>query len=130
MDLKNLHHVGLEVALYDVSKRLVIDPVLSYSTYLGGDGADRANAIAVDASGSPYVTGVTSSTNFPTTSGVSQTTLSGVSDIFVAKLTASGNALPYSTYIGGASYDISHGIAVDGSGNAYVTGETFPICLR
>jgi len=104
---------------------------LVYCTYLGGSWDDRAFGIAVDAAGSAYVTGWTYSPNFPTTTGARQRVLGGGRDAFVAKLTAGGNALAYSTYLGGSGHDSGNGIAVDGWGNAYVAGETisynFPV---
>ncbi|UUZ81950.1 SBBP repeat-containing protein [Paenibacillus sp. P26] len=104
---------------------LVIDPVLDFSTYLGGTGDDQGGGIAVDASGNVYVTGFTFSSNFPVTPGAFQTTLKGAVDVFVTKLIPSGTALVYSTYLGGsASGDQGFDIAVDASGSAYVTGVT------
>jgi hypothetical protein len=97
---------------------------LVYSTYLGGGGPDGGSGIAVDASGNAYVTGVTASSDFPTTPGAFQTTYREVQDTFVSKLNAAGSALLYSTYLGGSGYDNGSGIAVDASGNAYVTGGT------
>jgi hypothetical protein len=97
---------------------------LTYSTYLGGAGTEGGYGIAVDAGGSAYVTGVTSSANFPTASPF-QATLQGSSDAFVTKLSNTGNSLNYSTYLGGTgTYDQGCAIAVDGSGSAYVTGWT------
>jgi hypothetical protein len=116
--------VGLQVGAYDHSRALVIDPVLAYSTYLGGSGDDLGQAIAVDGNGNAYVTGSTNSTDFPTTAGAFQTTEGGIANAFVAKLNAAGTALVYSTYLGGNVGDEGLGIAVDGSGNAYVTGST------
>jgi hypothetical protein len=78
----------------------------------------------VDGSGNAYVTGVTFSSNFPTTTGALQTSSGGGADAFVSKLNATGTALLYSTFLGGSSTDQGTGIAVDGSGNAYVTGFT------
>ena len=118
------HEARFQVGQYDAAKPLVIDPALAYSTYLGGSGGDSGNGIAVDSSGSAYVTGNTSSTDFPTTSGALQTTSAGSGDAFVTKLNASGTALVYSTYLGGTGSDSGHAIAVDGSGDAYVTGST------
>ena len=116
--------VGFEVASYDATRPLVIDPVLAYSiSYLGGADTDFGNGIAVDSAGNAYVTGSTNSTNFPTGSPF-QGTNGGGSDAFVAKLNAAGSALVYSTYLGGSSNDNGYGIAVDSSGNAYVTGYT------
>jgi len=97
---------------------------LSYSTYLGGTGSDSGNGIAIEGSGNVCVTGYTSSGNFPTSSPI-QATLGGSSDAFVTKLTSAGNALYYSTYLGGIGGDYGNGIAVDGSGNVYVTGYTY-----
>jgi len=118
------NHVGFQLASYDRARLLTIDPVLSYSTYLGGSGIDTANAIAVDAAGNAYITGTTNSSKF-STSGAFQSTLSGTSDVFVAKLNPQGTGLVYSTYIGGRrSISQAMGIAVDASGNVYVTGTT------
>ncbi|HJT23085.1 MAG TPA: SBBP repeat-containing protein, partial [bacterium] len=116
--------VGFEVAAYDSSRPLVIDPVLDYSTYLGGTGTDSASAIALDSSGNAYITGTTSSTNFPTTAGAYKTTNAGLNDVFVTKLNNLGTGLSYSTYIGGTGSEGGMAIAVDSGGNAYVTGNT------
>jgi len=78
----------------------------------------------VDAAGNAYVTGFTSSPDFPTANPV-QAALGGFQDAFVAKLNPSGSALVYSTYLGGSEYDVGRGITVDAAGNAYVTGDTF-----
>ncbi len=134
--LRGKGRVGFSVAEYDKSRTLVIDPTLVYFTYLGGlTSEDHGLGIAVDASGNAYVTGWTSSTDFPTTPGVFQTAYNGNvtldfsgGDAFVSKLNASG--LVYSTYLGGNESDFGFGIAVDASGCAYVTGGThgnFPI---
>jgi len=114
---------GIVVGSYDPTQLLVIDPLV-YSTYIGGSDDDRGNAIAVDGSGNAYVTGGTQSTNYDVTPGAFQTTREGWADAFVTKLNAAGTALVYSTYIGGSSAEEGRGIAVDGSGNAYVTGST------
>jgi MYXO-CTERM domain-containing protein len=104
---------------------------LVYATYLGGALDDRGARIAVDAAGSAYVVGQTSSTDFPTTAGALQKTFGGIRDGFVAKLAPSGSALVYSTYLGGASDDLAWGVAVDPAGEAFVTGvagdATFPV---
>jgi len=97
---------------------------LIYATYLGGSSDDASVGIAVDSNGNAYVTGSTQSANFPTTAGAYQTILRGMSDAFVVKLNAAGSGLVYATYLGGSSDDGSYGIAVDSSGNAYVTGST------
>jgi Beta-propeller repeat/HYDIN/CFA65/VesB-like, Ig-like domain len=116
------NRVGFGLGAYDHHQELVIDPVLSYSTYLGGSGGDIGYAIAVDASGNAYVTGTTASLNFPTTGG--QTTLGGGKDVFVAKLNPSGTALLYSVFLGGGNLDRATGIAIDSSGDAYLAGYT------
>jgi hypothetical protein len=97
---------------------------LYYSTYLGGINSDITTGIAIDSSNSVYVTGWTSSTNFPTTSGAYQTSASNSQDAFVTKLTATGSALDYSTYLGGNCQTTGYDIAVDTNGTAYVTGFT------
>lgn len=120
----------LALGAYDHRKPLMIDPVLVYSTYLGGSGGDTANAIAIDASGDAFVTGATGSSNFPTASPL-QKAIGGSTDVFVAELNPSGSSLIYSTYIGGTGSDKGAGIAVDSSGNVYVAGSTsssnFPV---
>jgi len=95
-----------------------------YSSFLGSSGSEVGNGIAVDASGNAYVTGSTTSTSFPTTTGAFQTASGGSTDAFVTKVNAQGSALSYSTYLGGSSFDTGAAIAVDSSGNAYVTGQT------
>ncbi|MFB3895065.1 MAG: SBBP repeat-containing protein [bacterium] len=97
---------------------------LIYSTYLGGEGEDEGYAITVDGSGCAYVTGYTESNHFPTTPGAFDTSYNGNGDIFITKLKTNGTALVYSTYFGGAKPDNGYGIAVDNSGNIYITGET------
>jgi uncharacterized repeat protein (TIGR01451 family) len=125
--------VGLKVKKYDHTLPLIIDPVLIYSTYLGGSGEDSGNGIAVDGSGNAYITGTTSSINFPVTSGAARRTNAGNSDVFVTKLNPTGSSIVYSTYIGGANPDIGNAVAVDAGGNAYIAGSTeshdFPINL-
>ena len=116
--------VGFEIARYDASQPLIIDPVLSYSTYLGGGNFDEGLGIAVDSAGNAYVAGSTGSTNFPTTTGAFQTTFGGGRNAFVTKLNPTGSALVYSTYLGGSLFDEGLGIAVDATGSAYVTGDT------
>jgi uncharacterized repeat protein (TIGR01451 family) len=118
------HSVSFAVANYDPSQPLVIDPVLSYSTYLGAESLDTGNAVAVDSTGSVYVTGETASLNFPTTIGAYQASNAGASDVFVSKIDSSGANLVYSTYLGGSLSERGNSIAVDSAGNAYVTGRT------
>jgi len=121
---------------YDPAYPLVIDPELTYSTFLGGSGTEYwSGAIAVDGTGSAYVTGCTYSPDFPTTPGAFDTSFnsrhSNFSDAFVVKLNAAGTGLAYATFLGGYYWDYGDGIAVNGAGSAYVTGGTgsadFPI---
>uniref|UniRef100_UPI0025CC7CB7 DUF7948 domain-containing protein n=1 Tax=uncultured Lamprocystis sp. TaxID=543132 RepID=UPI0025CC7CB7 len=121
--LADNQQVTLAIGDYDAGQALVIDPVLVYSSYLGGAGYDHSDDIAVDASGYAYVTGTTESTDFPTRDAL-QPDYGGDLDAFVAKLSADGATLVYATYLGGSNTDYSTGIAVDGAGNAYVTGST------
>src|SRR5437773_2116376 len=149
--LRGVREVGFQVAAHDPNRPVVIDPVLYYSTYLGGTNDDEVRSLAVDANGNAYVTGETSSTDFPTSSGVLdtalaglkdayvtgrtaskafptvgaiQTSLNGRSDAFVAKLDPTGSSLAFSTYLGGGGDDKGSGIAVDAAGNVFVAGET------
>jgi len=118
------NRIGFEIGAYDKSKPLVIDPVLSYSTYLGGSEHEGARAVAVDADGNAYVVGQTPSIDFPTQDPFQHDSAGGGADIFVTKLTPGGSSLAYSTYVGGVSLDLARGIAVDSSGSAYVMGIT------
>jgi hypothetical protein len=115
--------VGFAVGEYDASAPLVIDPVIVYSTYVGGSGAEQGLDFALDSSGNGYLTGYTTSTNFPTANAI-QSTNGGFQDVFVTKINAAGTAYVYSTYLGGDGGEQARGIAVDSSGNAYVTGFT------
>jgi hypothetical protein len=141
--------VGFGVGSYDRKRSLVIDPVLAYSTYLGGSYADEVNAIAVDSTGAVYVAGSSASVDFPLvnayqkTNGTAATSSYGLSSYalspntttaFVAKLNPAGTALVWSTYLGGSGVwisdtavagDAASGIAVDASGNVYVTGTAY-----
>ena len=130
--------VGFVTGKYDHARALVIDPVLVYSTYLGGSGAsgngDRGNGIAVDAAGNAYVVGTTYSADFPVTLDAHQAVNLAAqaghgSTVFVSKLNATGTALVYSTYLGGSGAagggDFGYGIALDAANNAYVTGATY-----
>ena len=121
--------LGFAVAGHDSSKTLVIDPVLEYSTYLGGSASDTGSGVAVDSSGNIYITGETLSTDFPTqnatqSSCASCTASTPNADVFVTKFDAAASSLIYSTYLGGKDDDAGFGIAVDAAGNAYVTGST------
>ena len=114
--------VSFKVSRYDRNSSLVIDPVLVYSTLLGGSNDDQAFGIAVDSAGNAYVTGETSSLDFPTVNALQPMHRSA----FLTKLNAAGSALIYSTYLGGMlGPQAGFGIAVDSVGNAYLTGYTF-----
>ncbi|HEX5410351.1 MAG TPA: SBBP repeat-containing protein [Terriglobia bacterium] len=127
--------LGFRVGQYDRAQPLVIDPILAYSTYLGGTGIDGANAIAVLSSdGTAFVTGGTFSIDFPTEHPLQPNdggSLDFPQDAFVAKLSADGATVLYATYLGGTLEDEGNGIAVDSLGDAYVTGMTlskdFPV---
>ena len=119
----NGNEIKFKVRSFDSSKQLVIDPVLSYSTFLGGNGIDQAVAIAVDSQGSAYVTGATQdSLSFPTTPGSFKP--SGFTSTFITKLDPTGSNLVYSTYLAGDSNTVARSIAVDAAGNAHITGST------
>ena len=118
------HEIGFRVGAYDRTRPLIIDPVLSYSTHLGGSADDSGGAIAVDAMGSAYVTGDTMSPDFPTMNALQPTHEGFGRDAFVAKLRPDGTALVYATYVGGREDDVPRAIAVDRAGAAYITGFT------
>src|ERR1043166_7824551 len=123
--LKNGHTFGFQVGDYDSSKPLIIDPALSYSTYLGGTSDDAAHAIAVDSNGYAYIAGDTSSSDFPKKNPInSNSNLGGFTDAFVTKLGPTGTNLIFSTYLGGNGFDSAHAIAVDKATNVYVVGYT------
>jgi hypothetical protein len=118
--------VGFALGHYDSARSLVIDPVLLYSTYLGGGSTESGNSIAVDSAGNAYVTGSTASGTFPTTSGAFQRTKQTTTVGFVTKFNAAGTALIYSTFLGGSgpNGDQPYSIAIDSSGDAYIAGFT------
>jgi len=120
------HEVGLAVGAYDQSRPLVIDPVLSYATYLGGSDVDQGTGIAVDGSGYVYVTGDTFSSNFPTVNPEQGMFAGGTQygDAFITKLTPDGSSIVYSTYLGGSADEDVWKIAVDSAGEAVVAGYT------
>lgn len=115
--------VGFEVGSYDPQLPLLIDPVLSYATYLGGSGASAITGLAVDGTGNMFVTGWTEALNFPINTAFQAANQGGV-DAFVVKLNPAGNALIYATYIGGRGDDRAAAIAVDTAGEALITGST------
>ncbi len=116
------NRVGFEIGSYDASQPLVIDPVILFSAVFGGAGGDAAWAVATDSAGAMYITGDTASADFPRTNALRQKS-AGSTDVFVTKFAANGSIV-YSTYLGGSQADVGYGIAVDRSGNAYVTGDT------
>ncbi|QNI31991.1 choice-of-anchor D domain-containing protein [Alloacidobacterium dinghuense] len=113
--------VHFHLGVYDAAHPLVIDPVFTFSTYLDGSNADNVTAVATDADRNIYVTGYTSSTDFPTQAPVYSQEAGG-KDVFIAKLDPTGHTLIYSTYLGGSNDDFGGTIAVDSSGNAIVGG--------
>ena len=118
--------IRIAVGAYDHAHPLVIDPVVSYATYIGGNSTEQGTAIAVDAAGNAYVAGYTQSSDFPLVNGYDRSIgRKGDVDVFVSKLNATGTGLVWSTLLGGATgMDRAVGIAVDASGSAYVTGQT------
>src|SRR5206468_2227249 len=138
--IKGRREVGFKIAAYDRDRPLVIDPILSYSSYLGGATPSPhspidsgALAIAVDATGNMYVTGFTSTIDFPTANPEQPAYGGGLYDVFVTKIDPSGSTLVYSTYLGGMNAEKAFAIAVDSAGSAYITGFTqspnFPTIL-
>ena len=121
-------HIGFQLGRYDATQPLVIDPVLAYSTYLGGTANQFLFQVAADSSGFAYVAGFTSSTDFPVVTGSLNTTFTAGSKgmAFIAKLKQDGTGLVYSTFLGSLTSGSSaaHAVAVDAAGNAYVTGGT------
>jgi len=105
-----------------VSKFNAAGSALLYSSYLGGSSNDVGNGIAIDSAGNAYVTGSTFSSNYPVTSGAFQTAFGGSQGPFLTKLNSTGSSLVFSTFIGGFSFESASAVAVDGSGNAYITG--------
>lgn len=115
--------VGFELGPYDTSAPLVIDPAISYCSYLGGSSTTAITGVALDGGANLYVTGWTEALNFPI-DGAYQAANAGGVDVIVAKINAAGTGLLYATYIGGKADDKGAAIAVDNLGQAYVTGST------
>jgi Beta-propeller repeat len=118
---RGINRVGFTLASYDPARPLIIDPVLTYATYLGGSSRDEGVGIAVDSSGSVIAVGHTFSIDFPTLNAF-QERIAGPQNVFLSKLDPTGQALVFSTYIGGNSFDVARGVALDPDGNAYITG--------
>jgi hypothetical protein len=133
--LRAHHRIEFKIGSYDRRQPLIIDPVLTYSTFVGGGSNDAATAIQIDPVGNAYITGGTTSTDFPIVSGAYPTYGGGPSscttyafqcgDAFVTKIDASGQSLLFSTYLGGSQSDTAFGLAVDSTGSAYIVGETY-----
>src|SRR5262249_43184966 len=136
--------VGFQVGNYDHSEKLIIDPVLTYSSYLGGTGDESCTviagttnppvgcpSIAVDAAFNIYIAGSTTSADFPLVSGATpfQSTLAGTANVFIAKLNSSGNVLSFSTYLGGSGVDTPAGVRVGNGFNVFVAGCTNACCF-
>ena len=116
--------IGLKTNSYDIKKELIIDPLV-YSTFIGGTGDDEAESITVDSIGNTYITGITSSTNYPLTTGAYQVSYNGGSyDIFVTKLNSKGNGLVFSTFIGGNNGDYALSVKLSNNLDIYLTGVT------
>jgi len=126
------NRIAFGIPGYDKNLPLIIDPVLTYSGYLGSLGNDAATSVAVDSTGNAYITGTTTSLQFPTSAGAYQSVLhdgsacanSVCGDVFVTKLDPTGANVIYSTYLGGSGADVARALAIDASGDAYITGST------
>ena len=128
------YRVYFAIDNYDATRPLVIDPILAYSTYLGGSDIDVAHAIAVAPDNTAFIAGATDSLDFPTAHPLQPNdggSLDFPKDAFVTKISADGSTLLYSTYLGGKNQDFAQGIAVDAAGEAFVAGTTlspdFPV---
>ena len=139
-ELRGPNRAGFAIGTYDHSRELIIDPILTFSTYFGGSGDEKATSVAVDGSFNVYITGSTTSPNLPTVAGVFQPALAtgATKNVYVAKITpplgAIVAALDYVTYLGGSGSDYPVGISVNGAGEAYLAGTTtsgnFPTTLN
>lgn len=128
--LESKYRLGFEVSAFDAARPLIIDPVLSFSSYLGGTEDDSAKGIAVDAAGDLYITGPTQSLDFPVTAGAFQQSCAinvACGNAFITKVNPATGTILYSTYLGGHGANQGNAIAVDSLGNAYITGETYAL---
>jgi Beta-propeller repeat len=122
------NEAGFRLGEYDRSRELIIDPILVYSTFLGGTGVENGYAVAVDTAQAAYVVGSTSSVDFPAVASLpgqgSNRGPAGTLDAFVTKFSPEGTSIAFSTYIGGAANDEATGVGLDSSGNILVAGTT------
>jgi hypothetical protein len=116
--------VGFSLGKYDLHKKLVIDPVLTYSTYLGGNGSETAYGVVLDATGNVYLTGITASTTFPSSATAFQQDYSGGGDVFVAEFNPAATGLLFATFLGGTGTDTPAGILLSPLGNIFIVGST------
>lgn len=127
---KSASRIAFAVGPYDRSKQLVIDPVVVFSTYIGGNQDDQINGMVLNPDGSLIVTGAMKSTNFPRRDGqYTSNDSSGLFDLFVVKLNSAGTAIIFSSVIGGNRDDIAQAVTVDSTGNIYVAGTTTSLDL-
>jgi len=116
--------VSFELGHYDPSREVVIDPTVYFSTYLGGTGSDTAYEVAAHPDGTSVICGITTSTDFPTVSPYQAANGGGARDIMIAKFSADGSSVVFSTYLGGNSFDDCYNLVLDGDGNSYFTGRS------
>ncbi len=124
--IKAENHLELALSKFDRRLPLTIDPIVEYSTYLGGNGEDHGRTIGVDAAGNAYIAGTNQSPNYPVLDPFQQPSGSGL-HVFVAKMNPAGNKLLSYTYVGGSYQDVVNNIAVDAAGNTYLCGSTTSI---
>ncbi len=117
--------VSFQLPAYDHTLPLVIDPAVSFSTFLGGSYGDGVDGMTLDSAGNIYLFGDSNSPDFPVTSGALQKNLAGDVDAFVTKLSPDGSRIIYSTYLGGSSGEFPKGMAIDSANNVYLTGQTW-----
>lgn len=126
-ELRGANRVGFVLGAYDAARPLLIDPVLSFSSYLGGQPFDQLNAVAVDSAGNTYVAGYTTGVLYPTQGPMQPSFAGGGSDAVISKINPAGTGYVYATYIGGDGADQAYAVTADNAGNAYVTGVTYSI---
>jgi uncharacterized repeat protein (TIGR01451 family) len=122
--LRGSNRVGFAMSSYDRSRELIIDPIVTFSSYFGGSNTEQNSQVAVDSAGNVYLAGSTNSPNLPVTPGVFQSTLTGT-NVYIAKISlANPPAFLYVTYLGGSGTDTPVGVAVDAAGDAFLAGTT------